>query len=198
MQLPVAPQANTHGNTSSPKKKSLKPTQLVTGIAMILVALLLVVALFMFVLGGSSNSSKVKKGQYQAVFLNSQDGQVYFGKLSTENTDYYRLTDIYYVRVEQRIQPEGQNAQTPQQNISLAKLGNELHGPEDEMFIRKDKVLFWENLKEDGQVVRAIREFQKNPDAANQNNQQNTQQQNQAQTQSSTSVQQQTTSTTNR
>ena len=36
------------------------------------------------------------------------------------------------------------------------------------MFISRDKVLFWENLKEDGQVVKAIREYQKNPDAANQ------------------------------
>jgi hypothetical protein len=35
------------------------------------------------------------------------------------------------------------------------------------MFIAKDKVLFWENLKESGQVVTAIREYKKNPDAAN-------------------------------
>lgn len=137
------------------------------GIMLFAVAILVVLVLvFMVVGGGNDTDAAVKKDKYQAVFLNSQDGQVYFGKLETYNNSYYKLTDIYYVRVENKIQPEGQN-QT-QQSISLAKLGNELHGPEDEMFISRDKVLFWENLKEDGQVVKAIREYQKNPDAANQ------------------------------
>jgi hypothetical protein len=36
------------------------------------------------------------------------------------------------------------------------------------MYISRDQVLFWENLKEDGQVVKAIREYQKNPQAATQ------------------------------
>jgi hypothetical protein len=103
--------------------------------------------------------SEIKSDRYQAVFLNSADGQVYFGKFSMLNKDYYKLTDIYYVRVEQ-VQPNP-NEQV-QQNISLAKLGNEIHGPEDVMYIRKDHVMFWENLKEDGQVVKAIREFQQN------------------------------------
>jgi hypothetical protein len=36
------------------------------------------------------------------------------------------------------------------------------------MYISKDKVLFWENLKDDGQVVKAIKEYQKNPTATTQ------------------------------
>lgn len=105
-----------------------------------------------------SEADLIKTDKYQAVFLNSQDGQVYFGKLSVYNRSLYRLSDIFYVRVEQPIQPEGANQQQ-QANISLAKLGNELHGPEDEMFISKDKVLYWENLKDDGQVKKAIQDF---------------------------------------
>lgn len=50
-------------------------------------------------------------------------------------------------------------ADTEGQRISLAKLGNELHGPEDKMFINSDQLLFWENLKDDGQVAKAISDF---------------------------------------
>lgn len=105
-------------------------------------------------------TSKVKADQYQAVFLNSADGQVYFGKLKDLNRSYYSLSDIYYVRV-QTVQPDKNTTQT-QQSISLAKLGNEIHGPEDVMYINKDSVMFWENLKADGQVVKAITEYVKN------------------------------------
>ena len=72
----------------------------------------------------------------------------------------YVLSDIYYVRVENPIQPEGAS-QEAQPNISLAKLGNELHGPQDVMYVSRDKVLYWENLKDDGQVVKAITEYKK-------------------------------------
>lgn len=178
MQQPMSPQTHP-GVPSSMNKKSMGKTQMLAAIALFVVAALAVVLLLAVVLKGGSSESAIKKDQYQAVFLNSQDGQVYFGKLEVYSENYYKLTDIFYVRVEQRIQPEGQNAQSQsQQSISLAKLGNELHGPEDEMYISKDKVLFWENLKESGQVVTAIREYKKNPDAANQNNNSNSNQTN--------------------
>lgn len=105
-----------------------------------------------------NTSNLVKDDKYQAVFLDN--GQVYFGHLGRVNAEYVRLTDIYYLQVEQQIQPD-QNAdeETPQQQISLAKLGNELHGPEDEMFVLRSKIVFWENLKDDGQVTQAIKNF---------------------------------------
>lgn len=173
MQQPMAPQPHPVGTVTAVKKKrSYNPFQIAVGALLFAVAILITLVLvFMVIGGGNSLDNVVKEDKYQAVFLESQDGQVYFGKFESFNSEFFRLTDIYYVRVEQRIQPEGaESANQPEQNISLAKLGNELHGPEDEMFIRRDKVLFWENLKEDGQVVKAIREFQKNPDAATQNN----------------------------
>jgi len=105
--------------------------------------------------------SLVKPDQFQAIFLDN--GQVYFGKLSSVNSDYIRLVDIYYLQVEQQIQPDQDDPDStgddPAPQISLAKLGNELHGPEDEMFILRDKIVFWENLKGDGQVVQAISNF---------------------------------------
>ena len=133
------------------------------------VALLVAVLIVGLVFGGKDKvykeSSLISADKYQAVFLNSQDGQVYFGKLAVYNSDLYVLTDIYYVRVENPIQPEGA-AQTAQQKISLAKLGNELHGPEDIMYISRDKVLYWENLKDEGQVVKAITDYKVNGDSS--------------------------------
>ena len=145
-------------------KKSFNFTKVTSGVLLVGTTLLVLALIFGLVFGVDGKSNEVdaiQTDKYQAVFLASQDGQVYFGKLDVFNRTQYRLTDIYYVRVENPIQPEGANQQA-QPNISLAKLGNELHGPQDVMFINRDQVLYWENLKDDGQVVTAITEFKAN------------------------------------
>lgn len=108
----------------------------------------------------------VKTEQYQAVFLS--DGQIYFGKIKDVQAEYLVLEDIYYLQVEQQVQPDrGNDDQQAQPRVSLAKLGSELHGPEDQMFISRLQVLFWENLKNEGQVVTAITDFVNNGDSGN-------------------------------
>lgn len=153
----VSSQTGGEGTSASRKHKGPKGAMKVAMLGMVVAVALLVTAVLALVFFGGSTTEKelIKTDKYQAVFLNDQNGQVYFGKLSVVNSNFYRLKDIFYVRVEQ-VQPDsGETAQ----NISLAKLGNELHGPEDEMFIAKDKVLFWENLKNDGKVVTAIEKY---------------------------------------
>ena len=101
---------------------------------------------------------------YQAIFLTN--GQVYFGNLTEIDKAYLKLNDIYYLQVTPVLQTgtpgdlEGQPTQQQQQQLSLVKLGNELHGPVDEMFINRDHVLFIEDLKEDGRVVQAIKDYE--------------------------------------
>lgn len=112
-----------------------------------------------------------KPSGYQAVFLTN--GQVYFGKMSSPDGIYATMTDIFYLQV---VQPPLQGQQDPNQpaaqqgdqqpQISLVKLGNELHGPVDEMHINRDHILFYEDLKTDGQVVQAINSYKSNPPAA--------------------------------
>ncbi|MDQ5972144.1 MAG: hypothetical protein QG553_303 [Patescibacteria group bacterium] len=99
----------------------------------------------------------VNEDQYQAVFLTG--GQVYFGKISALNNQYLTLNNIYYLRVNQTVQPNA--ATTNPDDVSLVKLGCELHGPQDQMLINSDQVIFWENLKTDGQVAKAVAEYQK-------------------------------------
>ncbi len=170
----VNDQPGVVGGGSAPAKKPKKKIDwsriLFVVLAVAIAALLIAITVYS-VFGKNSISAKIDTSKYQAVFLNSADGQVYFGKLKVLNDKYYELSDIYYVRVEQ-VQPDKNNAQAqPQQNISLAKLGNEIHGPQDFMYINRDSIMFFENLKDDGQVVKAITEYKKNP--TQNNNQQN-------------------------
>ena len=101
----------------------------------------------------------IDTSKYQAVFFTN--GQVYFGKLQATSGEYMKLTNIYYLQGQQS-QSEGtdpsnpQEASTDQNNVQLIKLGDEIHGPEDEMIISKDQVLFYENLKADGKVAQSI------------------------------------------
>ena len=128
----------------------------------VLAVLLVVVAIVVLgwfannALAAATADSAVKAKQYQAVFLTN--GQVYFGKLTKSDNSYVKLTDIYYLQVQQQVQPKDQNAQA-QPQVSLAKLGGELHGPEDIMYISRAQVLFWENLKPDGKVAKAVADY---------------------------------------
>jgi hypothetical protein len=178
-QIPgVSPVNGGNGNN----KSSNSPVKIVLIVTLIVISIVTVLALLGFAYKNTIGAtSQINKDKFQAVFLNSSDGQVYFGKLKDLDKEYYELTDIYYVRVEQ-VQPNPN--EQPQQNISLAKLGNEIHGPEDFMYIRKDHVMFWENLKDDGQVVKAINDYKKNGSTST-NNQQNSQNNNNQENQNS-------------
>ena len=124
----------------------------------IIVAVLIVIGAFLvwkvlsFVgIVPSSDFPAVSSAEWQATFLTNN--QVYFGHLKNYNREYAVLKDIYYLRVAEPLQ---QGAQPPGPALNLVKLGGELHGPQDTMYIPKDKIMFWENLKKDSQVVQAI------------------------------------------
>ena len=97
--------------------------------------------------------------EYKAVFLNNE--QVYFGKISPSfNFRFLNLKDVYYLQVNEQIQPVGEGARQPQ--LVLVKLGaREIHNPQDEMLINRDHILFIEKLKPDSQVIAAIKEHRK-------------------------------------
>ena len=114
----------------------------------------------------AGGDSAIQRDKYQAVFLTN--GQVYFGKLAGASGDSMQLTDVYYLQVQQDVQGETSTDQTQaptedaakndESQVSLAKLGSELHGPEDAMQINRDQVLFWENLTDESKVVSAIKQ----------------------------------------
>jgi hypothetical protein len=108
----------------------------------------LLVALLLYTAFGTRSHNEgryVDTSKFQAIFLNG--GQVYFGHIKTVSSKYLRVDNIYYLRVNQQVQPNGQPTQnsTPE----LVKLGCELHRPQDEMVINREQIIFWENLKDD-------------------------------------------------
>ena len=126
-----------------------------------------------------SATDKQASSGYQAVFLTN--GQVYFGKLANASSDYVTLTDIYYLQVTQPAlqgsqQTGGATAATQQQvatpesqpQLSLVKLGNELHGPLDSMKINRDQILFYEDMKADAKVIEAINKYKADPTSGQQ------------------------------
>jgi len=101
------------------------------------------------------NESKyVIDNKYQAVFLSN--GQAYFGKIKHLNNQYIDLQDIYYLNTQT---PSSQSSSTNNQ-VSLVKLGCELHQPYDQMLINHSVVTYWENLNDNGQVVKKIKQWQ--------------------------------------
>lgn len=134
--------------------------KLVAMVVSAVVALVLVVGAFLLwqsMSKSATGDAAVETDKYQAVFMSN--GQVYFGRLSNLGGSYAQLTDIYYLQVQQAVQPAAEKKPTEQPKVSLTKLGNELHGPTDKMHISRDQILFWENLKDDSTVVKAIRDY---------------------------------------
>lgn len=136
-------------------------------VAAIIIVILVVLGVAGFVVGRYTNINLpwVKKSasasEWQAVFLTN--GQVYFGKIAKTNSKKIILRDIYYLQVVEKPLQRTQEGEVPasgtQQELTLIKLGNELHGPVDEMVINPDQVLLTERLKNDSRVVQAINSY---------------------------------------
>lgn len=134
------------------------------------------------ILSPLSDKRSSKKSKYQAVFLTN--GQIYFGQLSGFPGNSPVLKDVYYLRAQRSLQPSEDLAEelevedkkkdkdidkeeeakvTPSADetpeLTLIKLGNELHGPVDEIQLNSDHILFVEDLKQESRIVRAIEQF---------------------------------------
>lgn len=135
--------------------EELAPRKRSTASFWIVIILIIVAVIFGWKLFGNRKGGGLftnASADYQAVFLTNN--QVYFGKLVKLNDGYAVLTDIFYLQVSQPLQPS-----QPNPNVTLVKLGNELHGPVDRMEINRDQILFIETLKADSQVVKGIEKY---------------------------------------
>jgi hypothetical protein len=87
----------------------------------------------------------VDRNAYQAVFLTN--GSTYFGKLQEQGDQWFTLSDVFYLTV------------TDDNSTQLTKRGSEAQGPKEPMLIPRAQILFIENLRDDSQVVVAIKKF---------------------------------------
>lgn len=123
-------------------------------------AAIVVAGLLAYMWLGGSSLPGVETNKYQAVFL--VNGQVYFGKLQAMDAGHVKMTNIFYLQRK----ATGDNKQNPQDataqsanDVELVKLGNEIHGPEDTMIIAREQILFYENLKDNGNVAKTIGQY---------------------------------------
>ena len=121
-----------------------------------LLALLLIVLVALAVVLGRQYlqrppgvADQIDKSAYQAVWLTT--GQMFMGH-ATVSDDSISLTDVFY------LQPNTDTTQS-QQVGQLIKRGSELTGPREPMLIELRQVLFVENMRDDSQVVQAIKRF---------------------------------------
>jgi hypothetical protein len=139
------------------KSRKIKPRHIfVSAATMILIFIIVLSAIFFY---RNSTGASIDGGEYQALFLTN--GQVYFGKLQTLNSEYMKMTDIFYLQAKTGTSSTNPQATTNQQStdVQLIKLGSEVHGPEDQMIISKSQILFFENLKKDGKVSDSINTY---------------------------------------
>jgi FlaG/FlaF family flagellin (archaellin) len=149
--------ARNPANNKQTKRSRGEWSRIGAFVVIVAVAILLGALIVLSAFGGSKGeNSYVDSTKLQAVFLNT--GQVYFGHIKILNNKYFVVTNIYYLQTSGGSSSASTSSNT---NISLVKLGCELHQPYDQMVINTSQVTFWENLQDNGQVAKAVAAFQK-------------------------------------
>ena len=122
---------------------------------------LIVLIVFIATAAGFFTISTLKHNSFSASFqvVVLDTGEVFFGTVKKNSKSAIELSNVYYLPI------DASDLFSPQFNsnelFSVIKIGNELHGPEDSMFITKEHIVFMQNLKEDSRIVSAIEDYQR-------------------------------------
>jgi hypothetical protein len=150
------PHLGSEGKNSNMKDRFFRASQAVLFVAVSIV----LIGLLVFLIYGNKSDSQSKyinTNDLQAVFLNT--GQVYFGNIKDINSSYFNLVNIFYLQ--SNTSSSTSSTSNSASNVTLVKLGCELHAPLDQMIINTREVTFWENLSPNGQVSKAVAAFWK-------------------------------------
>lgn len=150
--------AQNQQSLSSDKPKGRAFSNFLKSLFKVVVVLVLLYGAIMASRYFISRSSDFVNAPYSAVFL--VNGQVYFGKIADNGKGEIVMKEVYYLQA-------GADGFSPNQNLganqfTMVKLGQELHGPTDELFINKAQIVFYENLRDDSRVVESIRQHAAN------------------------------------
>lgn len=139
--------AQTPGTGTPPRGSSKKMFVFMTLIFVIILACVGFFGYTMMPKGVDASIATIDTKKYQSVTLSN--GDVYFGKLTVLNADYLRLSEAYYLKVQN---VSGEVSGTGDQNFSLEKLSSITYGPEDEMTIPRRQIAHFENLSGNSKV----------------------------------------------
>ena len=137
----VSSESATHAPASTPLTKLPWAIAVVAVIALVLVAT------------GTMPMHWRRTNTWSAVFLTT--GQVFFGHIARASSQELLLRDVYYLRVGTNLQPTSEQA-APLPDLSIVRLGSDIHAPVDAMRITRAHILFTQELREDSPVVRTI------------------------------------------
>ena len=91
-----------------------------------------------------ATADQIDRGAYQVVFMST--GQAFYGKLTIADAETFLMADVYYLVTNETGQPG-----------RLVKRGAEVFGPREPMVILARQVLFFENLRDDSELMNGIR-----------------------------------------
>jgi hypothetical protein len=142
---PHKPSQNNKG-TPAVRARGIKLTSRQVGmLAVVGIVIVAVVAVYVM------RSNQVNKSGYQLVSL--ANGQAYIGRLkNSPYSGYLHLEDVY------TIQAGTSTTESAAAQPQLVKLTDQLAGSENEIFLSKNQVVFWENLRADSKVTKAIQQ----------------------------------------
>jgi hypothetical protein len=142
----MANNAEKQHSSSSLREFHRKPGALIVTAAIVVLGAFLGLALLL------PHGQRIKSDGYQVVYMVS--GQAYFGKLQNTGGDYLVLKTPYTA---QSVTPASEKApEGKQASTTLVKVSQQTYGPEDVMSLKSDQVLFWQNLRSDSKVSKAI------------------------------------------
>ena len=147
-----APQQTQPAPVASYAQQPQKKGWLIPAVVAVIV-LLIVGAVAWDLVEGRSGAPR--SDRYPAVFV--VNGQVFFCNLKNTHGDYLTLEGAYYTR-KQDVPEDATEEQKAavSNNVSLARVGDEVYGPESTIRIKAEQVLFWQDLKSDSKVAKAI------------------------------------------
>ena len=131
------------------KKRSPQKTRIYPGIGLFLAVLF---SLWVGWQWSNNDIRNVQKDTYQAVTLSNN--QLYFGKITKISDTTITLEDVYYIATP----PTSSESTTdPQKDSTIIRpLRKAVYSPENILYLNKDQLIGWQNLKPDSQVVKSI------------------------------------------
>jgi hypothetical protein len=125
-------------------------TRGIAALIAVLVAIIAAAVSFMAYQGWRASTAPALSTPFHAVLM--QNGQAFFGRVRSLDSEYVILQDVYYIQ-------SRQNPETKQVANVLVKRGQEWHSP-DRMIVNRRHVLLLEPVTEGSQVAKLIAEQQ--------------------------------------
>lgn len=150
---PITPRKAVQSNAPRPQPSG-KRWIIIGGIVVLLAAAAITWLVFT---QNRANVAGIATDKYQTVYL--MNGQIYFGKLTAMSDTQYKLSNVYYLQTAtpDTTKEESSSQSNAANNSQLIKLSNAVYGPEDEMMISKDQVLYFQNLNPEGRAAQLIK-----------------------------------------